>query len=495
MFLFYLIWGFFYFILDYSHSFIENNFLVKNNPFLIRKRTFKFLSYFEKILLVLFYRKGWFEKSIANLYRKKDILDCRRNFYPTIYSFHINHDKVSYDPSNLKLMVKQYNYFFKNKFYNKKFNKIFNICFNVNNRFFLKYLMLQNLLIHNYYNLNSYFFYIEKTDINLVKLNRLFNIFLIRSSKKLINFNLDRWYDWYNFNFNTNISKYLDLKHKLSRQDIRKIKEFKLNKISKWINVVFKYKKRIIFYNKFFEKRFNGIIFFKVNLNNFFKIKINGDFSKLLKYYTIKFSESSVSKHINEKSIKKYSIQYLRKNRIFNKGRYSRNRQLYRTGVYWCLWLNIIMVYGLYFMFYRFTFNFGYFWWGILILCYSTIFSRISKYNFYNINYLYKEFFSLVGWYGFIVFNLFEFLENYFKSLFLNINIFNYISKYKNNNFSFFYDNYYYYLIKFVNKFINKKKRIKIVYMWQGMKEKDNSFLRYKTFIHWVKEIYRLIIT
>ena len=156
-----------------------------------------------------------------------------------------------------------------------------------------------------------------------------------------------------------------------------------------------------------------------------------------MNYYIIKFSESSVTKHINPNSFKKYSIQYLRKNRIFNKGRYSRNRQLYRTGVYWCLWLNIIMVYGLYFIFYRFSFNFGYFWWGLLVLCYSTIFSRISKYNFYNINYLYKEFFSLISWYGYIMKSFYDFIENYFKNYSKNINIYNYIAKYKNNNLTF----------------------------------------------------------
>jgi hypothetical protein len=54
------------------------------------------------------------------------------------------------------------------------------------------------------------------------------------------------------------------------------------------------------------------------------------------------------------------TIMAIRKFKVFNKGRYSRTRQLYRTGVYWCLLLNIILVVGLYFWFYRFMFNFGY---------------------------------------------------------------------------------------------------------------------------------------
>jgi hypothetical protein len=281
----------------------------------------------------------------------------------------------------------------------------------------------------------------------------------------------------------------------LTRRQIKKIKDFKNKKIYKWIHVVFKYKKRIVDINKFFDKKFKGIIYFKLGLNTFFKIKINKEFNSLLKYYIIKFSESSVTKHINNKSLKTFSFQYLRKNRIFNKGRYSRNRQLYRTGVYWCLWLNIIMVYGLYFIFYRFTFNFGYFWWGILVLAYSTIFSRIVKYNFYNLNYLSKEFINLIKWYGSLFNNFFFFLEIIFNRIFLNMNLYNYTAKYKNDKFSFFYNNYYYYFIKFFKGLIDRRKRMKIIYMWQGMKEKDNSFLRYKTVIHWVKEIYRLIIT
>ena len=93
---------------------------------------------------------------------------------------------------------------------------------------------------------------------------------------------------------------------------------------------------------------------------------------------------------------------YLRKNKIFNKGRYSRNRQLYRTGVYWCLWVNIILIYSLYFLFYRFSFNFGYIWFGLFVFIYSTIFSRILKYNFINVKSILKELKNLIIWLGYI---------------------------------------------------------------------------------------------
>lgn len=489
-----MIWGVSFLFLSYLHTFIENFFLIKNNPFLIRRRTFKYISYFEKLILVFFYKRGWFENSLANLYRKKDIVDYRRKFYPVIYSFHLNYDKVFYHLDDLKFFVKQYKYYHTEKlFFYKKMSLVLKNCFSIKNKNFIKFLVLQYLYINKYFNLNSYFFFDEKTNNNLVKFNRAFSIFLLRSSKKLVFFNLDRWNDWYSFNFNPNI--YCNLQIKLTKQQKKKIKDFKNNKITKWINVVFKYKKRLIDFNNFFKKKFKGIIYFRFNYTTFFKIKVNKDFYKLLKYYIIKFSESSITKHINSSNLKNHNIQYLRKNRIFNKGRYSRNRQLYRTGVYWCLWLNIIIVYGLYFIFYRFTFNFGYFWWGILFIAYSTIFSRIVKYNFFNFNHLIKEFNNLIRWYGSLFVNLVNFTEISILKYFLDINLFNYIAKYKNDGLSFFYNNYYYYFVKFFKNSIKKRKRIKIIYMWQGMKEKDTSFLRYKTVIHWVKELYRLIIT
>lgn len=495
MFLLYSLWGLFYVFFSYTHLFIENFFFIKNNPFLIRKRTFKYISYFERLLLIFFHRSGWFEKSIANLYRKKDILDYRRNYYPVIYSFHINHNKVYYEINDLKFFSKQFKYFYKSSILKKKLNKVLNLCFKKNNKLFIKYLVLQNLFISYYFNLNSYFNFKNKSKLNLIKLNRLFHISLIRSTKKFIIFNLDKWYDWYDFNFNRNNLNYCNKKIKLTKQQQKKIKDFKNKKIFKWINVVFKYKKLISKFYFFFLKKFSGIIHFKFSYLNFFKVRVNKDFYKLLKYYIIKFSESSVNKHIKANNLKNYNLQFLRKNRIFNKGRYSRNRQLYRTGVYWCLWLNIIMVYGLYFIFYRFSFNFGYFWWGILFLAYSTIFSRIVKYNFFNIYYVFIEFNNLIKWYGSLINNLLNYIEFLLINYFIDISLINHIAKYKNDTLSFFYNSYYFYFIKFFKKLILKRKKTKIGYFWQGMKEKDKSFLRYKTVIHWIKEIYRLIIT
>lgn len=90
--------------------------------------------------------------------------------------------------------------------------------------------------------------------------------------------------------------------------------------------------------------------------------------------------------------IKKTTVFYLRSSRHFNKGRYSRNRQLYRTGVYWCIWLNVVIVYGLYYYFYRVVFSFGYLWLPLNILMLSVFSSRLYKYRYYSISQLIVEF-------------------------------------------------------------------------------------------------------
>jgi hypothetical protein len=42
----------------------------------------------------------------------------------------------------------------------------------------------------------------------------------------------------------------------------------------------------------------------------------------------------------------------LRKNKIFNKSRYSRNRQLARVIFYFALYINILIIYGIFYVIY-----------------------------------------------------------------------------------------------------------------------------------------------
>jgi hypothetical protein len=75
--------------------------------------------------------------------------------------------------------------------------------------------------------------------------------------------------------------------------------------------------------------------FFLKNINNSYNTIINSEFLTNLKNtYKISFSASNIVKYISDKSVNNSIILYLRKNKIFNKSRYSRNRQTYRTGAY-----------------------------------------------------------------------------------------------------------------------------------------------------------------
>jgi len=433
---------------------------------------------------------------MANLYRIKDIEDHRRKNYPLIYLFHLYLERMDYNIENLNLTVRQYNFYLNSKIFGPKLSKIFRVCFLKNKTNFLKFLIIQEIFFRKYYNTFSSDFFKNYSNLNTLDLNLVFNIFLLRAKHKFLIFDLNNWYDWYSYAFNNKIIRHYRIPTSIGRIEKKRKEKRRIFLLQKMLIMVFNYKLRYRKISKLLGKNFVNIIMFRHSFANFFKLRVNKDFGNLINnYYTVRFSESSVSKYINANELKNYGFFYLRKNRIFNKGRYSRNRQLYRTGVYWCLWLNIIMVYGLYFIFYRFSFNFGYVWWGILILAYSTIFSRIVKYNFFNPYYVYAEFLALQRWYGYILKTSMYNFDNYIKNHFIVANLYTYITKYKNDRFNFFFDNYYYYTAKVFIYWIKKKENMKITYLWQGMKEIDTSFLRYKTVIHWIKEIYRMFTT
>jgi len=69
----------------------------------------------------------------------------------------------------------------------------------------------------------------------------------------------------------------------------------------------------------------------------------------------------------------------LRKTKSFNKSRYSRNRQYYRTGVFLCLWANIILVMGAYYLFFRLTFKFNYMFILLIASFMLVLFSYFSR--------------------------------------------------------------------------------------------------------------------
>jgi len=457
VFFFYYLWSFFFILIYYFRNVLEYFFIKINHTNIFYKNNFDYLNYFEKLFLSLFYKDNLFYNFYNDLINKSKIFKYRFRSNPIIFFFHFYNKKENYQLSNLNILHKQY--------------------FFLKNAGFLDFLIFYKLYFKKYFNLYSSFFYKNYNFYNNIKLVFFFNYIFNKTKKSLVIYNLNVFNDWYKYNFNLNFVKNINNKKIYKNWFFLKIKFFKYEKL----------------FLKNLKQKYNNIYFFNL-ITSDLKIKINNKWDQILKkHYKIRFSESSISKYININSIKNYKINYIRKNRIFNKSRYSRNRQLYRTGVYWCLWLNVLVVYGLFFVFYRFTFNFGYFWWGLLFLFYSTIFSRIIKYNFYNIFFLYNEFNNLIFWYGYMFKSLIRsFIIVFNKHIILNNKKNYFFGFFKNINFIYSLKLYIYNLYF---KFLKNMEFKKFTFFWEGMKEKDESFLRYKTIIHWFKQAYKVLVS
>ncbi len=181
-------------------------------------------------------------------------------------------------------------------------------------------------------------------------------------------------------------------------------------------------------YYYFFSNKFLNSNFFWFNHNcevsNFRNNKIPASsINNLIKVnslkknsnYDIIFQSSLIEKNILEAKKNFNDFFFLRKTKIFNKGRYSRNRQIYRTGVYLCLYINILAIYAIYFLFYRFTFNFGFIWFFLFLGVFSFFFSRFFKYNFFqNLKFNLIFFFN---WASSIIYSLFLYFSGLFKKI------------------------------------------------------------------------------
>jgi hypothetical protein len=180
------------------------------------------------------------------------------------------------------------------------------------------------------------------------------------------------------FFLNKNVLKYDNIRHPLESQ-----------------NKVF-FNKDVIVYNKFLQQNISTPIYkFFINTivhANFYKFTNVSEVKLLNRGLLLKLTWYNKVHNSIINPIKQNIIMYLRASRHFNKGRYSRNRQLYRTGVYWCIWLNVVIVYGLHFYFYRVVFAFGYLWLALGLMILVMLSSRLYKYRFYNITQLSQEF-------------------------------------------------------------------------------------------------------
>lgn len=245
--------------------------------------------------------------------------------------FKIKDNNVKHN-DDLQSFFKFYNFYSSNENYFNKFYKQFNLGLNSNflYLYFLYYLAKKNNLISR----GDFVFFFYMTFF----LNKSFTVKTFKSVSVL---------DFFiKSNFNKNISNSVELFN------------IKLNKI---------------------KNNYNNL-----NRSSFLNFTDKHSMTSFIKY-----NSTSIVKYINNNT--DYSIYFLRKNKSFNKGRYSRNRQNYRTGVYWCLYVNIIALFGLYYLFYRFTFNFGYLWWLFYCLPASFIIPQAIRMRLYNPKVIYNS--------------------------------------------------------------------------------------------------------
>lgn len=80
------------------------------------------------------------------------------------------------------------------------------------------------------------------------------------------------------------------------------------------------------------------------------------------------------------------NIFYLRKTKMFNKSRYSRNRQLARVIFYFSLYINILIIYGIFFVIYGLSFESDYF---LIVLLVETLISFFVFYLMWATSYVY----------------------------------------------------------------------------------------------------------
>ena len=395
--IFYIIWANSYIIVGYTSSLLESIYIYYN-PLVTctNKNYLRNVGFIYQRLLIYFYFKRRFHKFndlIADITR---IYEIRLYLYPTINLFFskktkkkiqglflYKHALLNFNESvllklnfekNVLLFTKIIQYIHKSQYlYNYvnipgPYDYVFDIRFS--QEFFIKQ-SLSN--INNKYlvfsiSTNSYYW------VDLCKSIYDRNVFVLYKnffSKKMI-INYDDCFDS-DFYLNFLIKEF---PHRFSiPQKIKiittyqnfyrktlKIMDFSLGNFSVMYKQCVNIHNKYIFISKLFKKKFNWP-------------------------FSIHYFPTDVSLQNSIENLRNYTSFFLRKNKIFNKGRYSRNRQLYRTGVYWCIWLNIICVFGLYYYFYRFTFNFGFVYFPLFIFILSIFGSRLIKYRLY----LYKN--------------------------------------------------------------------------------------------------------
>ena len=238
---------------------------------------------------------------------------------------------------------------------------LFNPIKNVNNRN-IKYIYLlyiffkkdsfKKFLIISFITNNKFLYYNNVIDLFLFSyyFNKTKIILGLYRFSNLLNINIIKFFTKFNNNYNGIFNKYIRL--------------YILDNYNKYL--------------------------FLQNLKPKIELKLNNSL------YTPKIATSSIYKNISLLDSGNIEFQFLRKNKVYNKGRYSRCRQNYRTGVYLCMYLSIVSIFGLYYWFFKFSFNFSYLWWFFIGFLGSFLLPKIIKYRLYEpstmINVLYDFF-------------------------------------------------------------------------------------------------------
>ena len=292
------------------------------------------------------------------------------------------------------------------------------------NRFFFYFIFFKNKKVINFKNYNIFLnlcsnnFNLQNTQSILLALILYF--FKNEQIKTSYIQNLNFFAHWW-LQFNTKILKVSEVATIIKKDTIKKYKELQ------------------------FIEKFVGL------QNSFLVVVSNNLFTQK---WAIRFNTTNALLNLNSASVANQLIYFLRKNKSFIKGRYARNRQYYRTGVYWCIWINILAIVAFYYWFYRLMFNFTYLWWFFFSLVASFVFSKFIKQNSFSFLNFKVSFFKNFFWLFMILnslytsaISLFTLIFNYFKLhtqlitlnfFFLNNTVVLYLATFFINLFNFF---------------------------------------------------------
>lgn len=409
----YFLWNVIFFVYNFLFNVIVKFVFNKTSPDAVNNSVFlKFLynvNYSMSPVCILMQDK----KIVSN---SSLFINNRASAYPFLHEitsvFDINTSRAT-DVSqvNFKNLYNEYNFYMNNSNTFSVFFNDFSTKYVGNaNESFLNYILVTSIIYNNFFlNLKNVGGFFEKSvysfSLNFALLYSLVKSYSLINTTYYVNVNFINDYS-YLYSAKASATVVKDLYTDASSSLV--------------VNVGTTYNK----YLSSFEKYSNFFVKSNVSLVNVFKewsLNLSESLAnKVNSTWAIKFSGSDITKYISGSSLNNFVVYYLRKSKVFNKGRYSRNRQTYRTGVYWSLYVNIIAMIGLPYWFYRFTINFGYVWWMLYIFIASFFIPKAIKYRFYNPCELFRSFVADALWLGY-QFNLVVSYVSDFLSFFLGL--------------------------------------------------------------------------